>query len=85
MDQLLLGGTAAASAFTAVIFQRFWRRSRDPFFLYFCWSFWIETAHRIAMGLFPEFTEANPLSYVVRLVAYGLIILAIVHKNRRGS
>ena len=81
MEQLLLGGIAVASGFAAVIFLRFWLRTRDRFFLYFSLSMWIEAAQRVAFGLVPELTEANPLSYLVRLVAYGLIILAILHKN----
>jgi hypothetical protein len=83
MEQMMLGGIAVASSFAALIFLRFWLRTRDRFFLYFSLSMWIEAGHRVAIGLVPELTEENPLSYLVRLVAYGLIILAILHKNWR--
>lgn len=84
MEQLMLGGIAVASGFAAIIFLRFWLRSGDRFFLYFSLSMWIEAAHRVAIGLLPELTESTPLTYLVRLVAYGLILLAILHKNRKG-
>lgn len=83
MEQFLLGGTAIASAFAGLVFFRFWFQTRDRFFLYFGLSLWIESGQRIAFGLFPDLTEANPVSYIVRLVSYGLILLAVLHKNRR--
>lgn len=83
MDQFLLGGIAVASAFSALIFLRFWRHTGDRFFLYFSLSLWIEAGHRVALAALPELTEDNPLSYLARLVAYGLILMAILHKNRK--
>jgi hypothetical protein len=85
MEQLLMGGTAVASAFAGLFFLRFWVRTGDRFFLYFCGSFWIESLHRAAFGLFPDATESNPVAYLLRIAAYGLILLAILHKNRPGS
>ena len=85
MDDFLIGGIAATSAFAGLVFLRFWVQTRDRFFLYFAWSLWIEAAHRVVLGLYPDITESNPVSYVVRIIAYGLIILAIIHKNRRQT
>jgi hypothetical protein len=84
MEQFLSGGIALVTAFSGLFFLRFWRRTRDRFFLYFALSLWIEAAHRATLGLYPEITDTNPFSYMLRIVAYGLIILAILHKNRRG-
>lgn len=85
MELFLQGGIAVASVFAGLVFFRFWSHTRDRFFLYFSWSLWIEAGHRVAFGLFPEFTDANPIAYIGRLVAYGLILLAILHKNKRGT
>lgn len=85
MEQLLTGGIAVASAFVGLFFLRFWVRTRDRFFLYFSASFWIESAHRVALGLFADGFESNPVTFLVRLLAYGLILLAILHKNRPRS
>jgi hypothetical protein len=82
LDQLLIGGIATASLVAAVVFLRFWRQTRDRFFLFFALSFALEAASRVAMGLLGDSNEASPYFYTVRLVSYGLILLAIWQKNR---
>jgi len=84
MDQMLTGAIAAGWLVAGLFFFRFWHRSRDRFFLYFALSFWIESASRVALGLLADVSEDNPVFYVPRLVAYGLILLAIWQKNRPG-
>ncbi|HVE53863.1 MAG TPA: DUF5985 family protein [Ramlibacter sp.] len=84
MEQLLAGAIAAASLVVGLFFFRFWRHTRDPFFVYFALAFWLEGGNRIALGAIPHADESEPLFYMVRLLAYGLIILAIWRKNRQG-
>ena len=84
MEQLLAGAVAAGSAVIGLFFFRFWHQTRDRFFLYFAGSFWLEAANRIAIGLVPHADEQEPLFYLVRLAAYGLIMAAIWQKNRGG-
>jgi hypothetical protein len=83
MDQMLMGAIATASLLAGLFFFRFWRSSRDRFFLYFALSFWIEGLNRIALGSWAQASEDNPIFYGVRIVAYGLILAAIWQKNRR--
>jgi hypothetical protein len=82
MNQMLSGAIAVASLVAALFFFRFWRQTRDRFFLYFALSFLIEAANRVALGLLVGADEDGALFYSVRLVAYGLILLAIWQKNR---
>ncbi|HSV36567.1 MAG TPA: DUF5985 family protein [Ramlibacter sp.] len=82
MNQMLTGAIAVASLLAGLFFFRFWRSSRDRFFLYFALSFWLEALNRIALGLLARASEDNPLFYGVRIVAYGLILAAIWQKNR---
>jgi hypothetical protein len=82
MNEFLMGGIAVASFVAGLFFFRFWRHTRDRFFVFFALSFWIEAANRVAMIIHLEPNEGEPGYYVVRLVAYGLIIAAIVDKNR---
>lgn len=82
MNEFLMGGIAVASFVAGLFFFRFWLQTHDRFFIFFALSFWIEAVNRIAMIVFSEPNEAEPGYYVVRLVAYGLIVAAIVHKNR---
>ena len=83
MEEILIGGIAVAALIAGVFFFRFWKSSGDRFFLMFAVAFWIEGAHRIFIYTWVGRDEASPLYYVVRLIAYGLIIAAIVDKNRR--
>lgn len=82
MELMLTGAIALGWTIAGLFFFRFWRHTRDRFFLYFAASFWIEAFNRIALGLLVDNNEANPLSYVIRLVAYALILIAIWQKNR---
>ena len=80
MNQLLAGAIAMGSFVIALFFFSFWRSARDRFFLYFALSFLIQGLHRLyASGA--NAGEDTPLHYLVRLLAYLLILWAIVEKN----
>ncbi len=81
-NAVLLGAIAMASLVAALLFLRFWRSSRDRFFLFLAASFAIEGVNRAAFALAHERVENEPVYYLVRLCAYALIIVAIVDKNR---
>jgi hypothetical protein len=84
MNQMLSGAIAVASLLVALFFFRFWRHTRDRFFLYFALSFLIEAGNRVALGLAIGANEDDAIFYSIRLVAYGLILMAIWQKNRRS-
>jgi hypothetical protein len=84
LNFMLMGGIAMASFVAGLFFLRYWRSSRDRFFLFFMLSFWIEAANRVAMVLTASWNENAPLHYVVRLLSYALIVVAIWDKNRPG-
>ncbi len=79
---MLLGAVATASLVAALFFLRFWTQTRDPLFLYFAAAFAIDAVTRVALALSHASSEQEPLFYIPRLVMFGLIILAIVQKNR---
>jgi hypothetical protein len=85
MEQLLSGAIAVGWLIAGLFFFRFWRHTRDRFFLWFALSFWLESVNRVALALVVGATEDNPVFYGVRVVAYGLILLAIWQKNRPRS
>jgi hypothetical protein len=82
MEQMLMGAIATGWFVAGLFFFRFWRQTRDRFFLWFSLSFWLECADRIALGLIAPVGEDNPAIYSLRIVSYGLILLAIWQKNR---
>jgi Family of unknown function (DUF5985) len=82
MQQMLMGAIAAGWLVVGLFFFRFWRRTGDRFFLWFALSFWLEAGNRVALGLHDGLQEDSPMLYGLRVVAYGLILLAIWQKNR---
>jgi uncharacterized membrane protein HdeD (DUF308 family) len=87
MNDILTGAIAMGSLVIALFFLRFWRNTRDRFFLYFALSFAIEGVHRVYSALNDNGGEGSPLHYLIRLLAYGLILWAILEKNlpRKGA
>ena len=87
MNELFVGAIAMASAVAGLFFFRFWRTTRDRFFLYFALSFWIEMLNRIYLVLAGGLREDVPSYYLIRLISYALILWAIWEKNmpRRGK
>jgi len=81
VTDLVTGMIAMASIIIGLFFLRFWRNTKDRFFLYFALSFGIEGVHRIVTTLTYDEHEESPLHYLVRLLAYGLILWAILEKN----
>ncbi len=82
MNQMLIGAIAAASLAAGLFFFRFWYTTRDRFFLLFALSFWIEGANRVILYESVGLDDDAPVYYVIRLLAYGLILAAIIDKNR---
>jgi hypothetical protein len=81
MNDILVGAIVMGSFVIALFFLRFWRNSRDRLFLYFALSFGIEGVHRLYSAITRDGGEDSPLHYLVRLLAYGLILWAILEKN----
>jgi hypothetical protein len=72
-----------ASLTIALFFLKFWRRTGDRFFLAFSGAFLLLMLERIILFAIGVAHEFAPYVYVVRLLAFILIIAAIVEKNRR--
>jgi hypothetical protein len=82
MNEFLRGAVAACCLVAGLFFLRFWRLTRDRLFLFFCIAFWIFAANWVVLAL------GGPLAehlYVLRLVTFAVIALAIVDKNRRAT
>lgn len=81
MTDLFTGAICLGSLLIALFFLRFWRDSGDRFFLYFAASFFIEGLHRLYSAVHDAGGEDSPMHYLIRLLAYGLILWAILEKN----
>lgn len=85
LNAVLMGAVAMASFVAMLFFLRFWRQTHDGFFLLFALAFGVDAATRFLLGLMHLSQEAEPLFYVARLLTFGLIIAAIIQKNRPGK
>ena len=83
VNRFLLGALVMACAVVGLFFIRFWRTTRDRFFLWFALSFLIEGINRFSLYAFAGLNDSSPIYYVIRLVAYGLIVWAILEKNMK--
>lgn len=85
VSAVLSGAVAMASFATTLFFLKFWRQTSDSFFLLFALAFAIDAVSRAALGLTHISNELEPAFYCLRLATFGLIIAAIMTKNRSRS
>jgi hypothetical protein len=79
---LFLCGTLAVAAWVAgLFFLRYWRLTRDRFFVFFTAAFWLMAVNWSAVAAFAT-DETRHYFYVIRLGAFLLILAAIIDKNR---
>jgi hypothetical protein len=83
MEELMMGAIAMASSMVSLFFLRFWRDTGDRLFALFSVSFLLLGITRIGLGLSADHVEGSTHWYWVRLLAFLIILAAIVDKNRR--
>jgi hypothetical protein len=81
MNLILLGAIAMASLIAGLFFLRFWKDTKDRFFLFFSVSFFVEGLNRFALAMSDNPNEGRPFFYFVRFLSFLLILVAIVDKN----
>jgi uncharacterized membrane protein HdeD (DUF308 family) len=84
VEGFLLGVLATTSFIAGLFFLKFWRKTRDAFFLALAASFFIEGLNRSAVLLMQRPNEGSPWTYFIRLVSMLLILAAILRKNYDG-
>ena len=82
LEGFLLGVIVTASLACGGFFLKYWRRTHDTLFLAFGAAFIIEGINRIFFLMVDRPNEGSPAIYIVRLLAFLLILAAIVRKNR---
>jgi hypothetical protein len=78
-----LQAVAATTAWlNGLFFMRFWRESRDVLFMLFGAAFWLLALSWAALSVLSPDHETRVYIYGIRLLAFLLIIVAIIQKNR---
>lgn len=80
----LSGAVALGFAACALFFLRFWKRTREDLFLAFAVAFLLLGAGQTILALANIPTEERGSIYLLRLVAFLLILIAIFRKNRQN-
>jgi hypothetical protein len=73
---------ATAALIAGLFFMRFWRDSRDSLFAFFGAAFWLLALSWALLAFVGPTDESRPYIYAIRLVAFGLLIVGMVNKNR---
>ena len=84
MFKAMLVGAIMVSAWAiSVFFFRFWRKTNDRLFAFFAAAFLLLGIERVSISFIA--IEAQAYVYLIRLLAFALILIAIIDKNRKGS
>jgi hypothetical protein len=68
---------------SGLFFLRYWARSKERLFLAFALAFWLLALNQGLLVMMPTVLEERSWLYLLRVAAFGLIIAAVVAKNRR--
>jgi len=82
LQSFISGALAAGYLIVALLFLRFWRNTRDRLFAYFAAAFTLLSIQTTALAVPPVPIDDPAWLYVVRVLAYLLILVAIYDKNR---
>lgn len=82
MNQFLSGAIMMACFVAGLFFLRFWRSTRDRFFALFALSFWLLALERIILVTLDPIDETRTFVYLIRSMAFAVIVMAILDKNR---
>jgi uncharacterized membrane protein HdeD (DUF308 family) len=82
MTMLISGAIVALYAVAGLFFLRFWTETADRLFGIFALAFWMLAVQRLLLVLQLDPTEGQVWVYLLRLLAFVLILAAIIDKNR---
>ncbi|HEY5935423.1 MAG TPA: DUF5985 family protein [Kofleriaceae bacterium] len=85
LTAFLQGATTLACVAIGIKFLKYWRLSRDRFFVWFAVAFWMFAGGWILRTFTPNLGEDRYLVFLPRLFGFLLILIAILDKNRRSS
>jgi hypothetical protein len=82
MPSFVAGAICLAYLTAALFFLKFWKETHDRLFAMFSIAFAVLAVNRALLVLLREVHEAHSWLYFVRLLAFVLILLAVLDKNR---
>ncbi|WP_413561217.1 DUF5985 family protein [Bdellovibrio sp. HCB209] len=83
LKQFIYGAVMMASFTSGVFFLKFWKKTADRFFAMFAAAFFMLAIERWFFVIMPNTNEENSWIFSMRLLAFLLITIAVVDKNRK--
>lgn len=84
MRLFFLGALMMGFATASLFFFKFYRATRDRLFVWFSVAFFLLAVNQLAFAMVNDRDEQVAV-YVLRFLAFLMILAAIVDKNRRDS
>ncbi len=84
MLEFVSGLIAMGFAVAGLFFFRFWRRTSDQLFAFFALAFWVLALNQTLTAFARIPLEERTGLYLLRLLAFCLILVGILIKNRRA-
>jgi hypothetical protein len=82
MNMFIWGALAMASWVAGLLFLRYWKESRERLFVMFALAFWSLGLSWAGLAIENPPDETRHYFYILRLIAFLLIICAVIDKNR---
>jgi hypothetical protein len=82
-SQFISGLITMGFLIAGLLFLRYWARTRDLLFAAFAAAFWLLAANQAFVALIDAPREERSWIYLLRVVAFAVIIAAIIWKNRK--
>lgn len=82
MNQFLSGALVVASAAVALFFVKYWRATHDRLFAILAFAFCLLALERTVLAFVPVSLEGRHWIFLARLLAFALIIVGVLDKNR---
>jgi len=83
INSILVSAVVMALFVAGLFFLRFWKRTGDGLFVAFGLAFWLLGIHQATLTFTSAPVEDRSGLYLIRLLAFSLIIISIWLKNRR--
>ena len=81
VNDVISGALVMGYLVAALFFLKFYKTTKDRLFGLFSAAFWILCAQRAALAISARTTEDATIFYVIRLIAFLIILYAIIDKN----
>jgi hypothetical protein len=85
MIEFMSGAVTCAYVVASIYFLQFWRRAADRLFLMFALAFALLAINQLTLFAIGSADELGNYAYLLRVLAFALILGGIVSKNMSGQ